>query len=99
MMIHGGEAGGEDAPDVLYVLEGERCLGELSIRYLGVDHLVDGLGDGGFGEVLEATRTCFYSVRHHEDGSLFGRRLGTFVTEEGLIHGLLGMGVAISVIE
>ena len=54
MMIHGGEAGDEDASDVFDIFEGQRCLGELTIGYLAVNHKVNRLGDCFFREVIEA---------------------------------------------
>ena len=53
MMVHGGEEGDKDTADVFDILEGKGSLGELSVGYLGVDHLVDGGSDRGFGEVIE----------------------------------------------
>ena len=54
MMVHGGEASDEDTADVLYILEGERCLGELSVSYLGIDHLIHRCRDRLLGEIGEA---------------------------------------------
>ena len=53
MMVHGGETGGEDTSDVFDILEGKGGLGELSVGYLGVDHLVHGSSNRGLGEVIE----------------------------------------------
>jgi hypothetical protein len=42
-MVDGHEAKFEDLADVLYVLEAERRLGELSVGYLGIYHGIDHL--------------------------------------------------------
>ena len=98
-MVHGQEAGDEDASDVFDILEGEGCLGKLSVGYLGVDHLVDCGGDGGFGELGETATACLDGIGHHEDSALFGGGFGARVTEERLIDLLVGVGVAIGVVE
>ena len=54
MMVHGGDARDEDPADIFDILEAERCLRKLTIRYLTVNHLIDRFGHRCFGEVIEA---------------------------------------------
>jgi hypothetical protein len=53
-MVHGGEASDEDTADVLYILEVERFLGELSVGYLCIDHLIHRCRYRLLGEIREA---------------------------------------------
>ena len=98
-MVDGDEAGGEDTADVFDILEGEGCLGELAIGYLGIDHLVDHRGDRGLGELIEATRACLDGICHHEDRPFFGAGFGARVAEERFIDLLFRMGVTIGIVE
>ena len=98
-MVHGREASDKDPADILDILERKGCLGELSVGDLCVDHLVDGRRDRGFGEVRQAARTSFDSVRHHEDSPFFGRRFGSRVAEDLLIDVLLRVRITIGIVE
>ena len=48
MMVHSDEAGDEYTADILDILEGERCLSKLAVRYLYINHLVNRLCDSRF---------------------------------------------------
>ena len=99
MMVHGDEARDEDTTDILDILERERCLGELSVGYLAVYHLVNGCSDRLFGKVRQAARTRLDGICHHEDRSFFGRGFSARITEEGLVDRLLRVRVTIGVVE
>ena len=99
MMIHGREAGDKDLTDGIDILETKRRLVELAVGNLRINHLVNRLGDGLFGEVLQTARTGFDGIGHHEDSRLFGGRFGSRIAEERLIYFLIRMRVAIGVIE
>ena len=99
MVIHGDEAGGEDAADILHVFETERCLGKLAICYLTVNHLVNGIPNGLFGEIGEAARTCFDGISHHENRRFFSSRFGSRISENRFIDLLVRMIVTIRIVE
>ena len=54
MMIHCDEARCEDTADIFNIFERKRRLRELSVRYLCVYHLVNGIGDRFFGKLTQA---------------------------------------------
>ena len=98
-MVHRRDAGYEDSSDVFDIFETERCLSKLSIGYLGINHLINRLGNRCLRIVLEAARTRFNRIGHHEDSAFFGGRFRARVAEERLIHFLLRVRIAIGVIE
>ena len=98
-MVDGHEAKLEDLADILYVLEAERRLGELSIGYLGIDHGIHHLVYLFFGIFFQAPAACLDGIGHHEDSSLAGSRLGTGVLEVESAHLFARVGIDIGVVE
>ena len=86
MVVDGGQALLKHLTDALYIAEGDRCLGQLSIGYLAVNHLIHHLGYGLVGYICKRPRARFYRVCHHQDSPFLGGRFGTGVLEIGRIN-------------
>ena len=98
-MVHNLELFDENALYGFHIAERQGGVLQQTISYLGVDNFVDELADALLRMLLEAARSGFYRVGHHDDGSLFRERVRARIGEKRFVHLAVRILVLVGIVE